>query len=133
MATGGPCGHVFSQRTLFLPIKTNMLQLRSIGFTLKRIEFINKRILFGHVGVTLFFIFCLDVLGDGMGHVFVTCWSRQGNFSCFFGHVGRCLGILWGCFRMGLGWFREKVPNMLKNKSFQICPGLFFQSRAAQN
>ena len=60
------------------------------------------------------------------GHVGVT-------FSWNVGHVGRCLGILRGRFRMVLGWFREKVPNMLKNTSFQICPGVFFQSRAAQN
>ena len=42
--------------------------------------------------------------GSLVGHVGVT-------FSHFLGHVGRCLGILWGCFRMGLGGFREKVPK----------------------
>ena len=56
------------------------------------------------------------MFGSLFGHVGAT-------FSLLGGHVGRCLGILWECFRMDLGWFREKVrkrSEMLENKKFHI-------------
>ena len=56
------------------------------------------------------------ILGALFGHVGVT-------FSSFLGHVGACLGMLWGCFRMGLAGFRRKVPRgskkLEKNYDFQ--------------
>ena len=84
--------------------------------------------LFGHVGITFSSIFL---------HVSIIWGSRFGHagdtFSSFLEHVGMCFGTLWGGFRIGLGRFREKVPRRSKNQSFQICLGVFFLSRGAQN
>ena len=79
--------------------------------------FNNPSVIFDH--------FCF-MSGSLFGHVGDT-------FSWILGCLGMCLGVLWGCFRTGLEGFLEKTPKMSKNKSFQICPGVFFQYRAARN
>ena len=33
------------------------------------------------------------------------------TFSSILGCLGMCLGVVWGRFRMGLGWFRKKMPG----------------------
>ena len=63
--------------------------------------------------------------GSLFGHFLVMVGSLC--FSHFLGHVGRCLGILWGCFRMGLWWFREKVPKRSKKQNFK-CVREYFSS-----
>ena len=71
----------------------------------------------GHVGVTF---------SSFLDHVGVT-------FSSFLDHVGICLGILWGRFRMGLGGFREKVPEGSTKTNFQKMPGSIFPAPGCQS
>ena len=76
---------------------------RGAGFD-SRLAQVTFGLLFGHVGVT---------------------------FSKILEDVGKCLGVLWGCFRLGLGGFREKVPRRSENSDFQKCLGVFFPDRGA--
>ena len=47
------------------------------------------------------------------GHFGVIC-------SSIFGCLGMCLGVLWGCFRIGLGWFCKKCRTGWKIQSFKM-------------
>ena len=49
---------------------------------------------------------------EGLGSLF----GRVGvTFSSFLGCLGKCLGVVWGCFWIGLGRFGEKCPMGSEN------------------
>ena len=66
------------------------------------------------------------ICGSLVGHVGVT-------FSLPLGCVGMCLGVLWGCFRMVLGGFGEKMWRRSTNQVFLKGLGVFVPHRAAPN
>ena len=51
------------------------------------------------------------------------------TFSSILGCLGMCLGVVWGRFGMGLGWFGKKTSDGAENKN-QTWPGVCFLSRA---
>ena len=48
------------------------------------------------------------------------------TFSSILGWLGMCLGVVWGRFRMVLGWFWKTCRTGSKNENFQKWPGVFF-------
>ena len=48
------------------------------------------------------------------------------TFSSMLGCLGMCLGVVWGRFRMGLGWFWKKCPTGSENHFFLKLAGSIF-------
>ena len=73
------------------------------------------------------------MLGHVGRHFGDTFWSGRGHFFVIFGMSWDVSGSGLGMFLDRFGMVLKKCPTRLKNQSFQICPGVFFLSRGAQN